>query len=117
GGDRDKGKRPQMGKVAEHLADKIFITSDNPRSENPHTIIDDICSGLNLPKQAHIIENRAEAIKTALEQRSPNTIVLVAGKGHETHQEINGQYFDFDDREHIRAHFALSTYSQLDSIQ
>lgn len=101
GGDRDPLKRPQMGKIMAHFADLVIITSDNPRSENPWKIIDEIKSGIDLAKQKKVlsIENREEAIKTACMMAKDNDIILLAGKGHETYQEINGVKNHFDDRE------------------
>ncbi len=98
GGDRDKTKRPEMGKVAEELSDKIFVTSDNPRTENPETIIADIISGLK-KKDVYINPNREEAIKSALKEADENTVVLIAGKGHENYQEVNGVRSHFSDKE------------------
>jgi len=102
GGDRDVGKRPQMGAVAQKFADKIIITSDNPRSEDPQAIIQMIRSGID-PEAANVqtIVDRAAAIMAAVRNASGCDIVLVAGKGHETSQEIKGKKFDFSDQEHI----------------
>ena len=103
GGDRDVGKRPQMGAVAERNADHILITSDNPRSEDPQVIIEMIRSGMNPDAQnVQMIIDRAAAIMAAIRHADAKDIVLVAGKGHETSQEINGKKFDFSDQEHIR---------------
>ena len=99
GGDRDTSKRPKMGHIASALSNKVIFTSDNPRSENPQTIIDDIEKGVepqNFKKVISII-NRNQAIKTACQMANANDIILIAGKGHETYQEINGERFDFDD--------------------
>jgi UDP-N-acetylmuramyl-tripeptide synthetase len=98
GGDRDKTKRPEMGKVAEAYSDKIFVTSDNPRTENPELIIEDILAGLK-NKDVYANPNREEAIKSAVSEADENTIVLIAGKGHETYQEINGIRNHFSDKE------------------
>ncbi len=98
GGNRDKTKRPQMGGIATKLADLVIITSDNPRYESAIDIINDIISGINKDNY-QVIENRELAIKAALTMAKPNDIVLIAGKGHETTQEINGvkSYFsDYD---------------------
>ncbi len=103
GGDRDLGKRPQMGRVAQDLADQIVITSDNPRSEEPKSIIAMIQSGMSgdlINVQA--LPDRAAAIMAAVRHADIKDIVLVAGKGHESTQEINGKKFDFSDQEHIR---------------
>lgn len=99
GGDRDAGKRPKMGHIASVLSDKVIFTSDNPRSENPQTIIDDIEKGVepqNFRKVVSILD-RKQAIKTACQLAQPNDIILIAGKGHETYQETNGTRIDFDD--------------------
>ncbi len=101
GGDRDKTKRPEMGKVAAELSDKVIYTSDNPRSEEPELIIKDIEAGV--PPQAYhktlSIVNRKEAIKTACCMTNPGDIILIAGKGHETYQEVKGVRHHFDDLE------------------
>jgi UDP-N-acetylmuramoyl-L-alanyl-D-glutamate--2,6-diaminopimelate ligase len=95
GGDRDPGKRPLMGEVATRLADLVIITSDNPRSEDPRAIIEDIVAGAH---PNHAIEvDRSSAIFKALQSAAPNDVVLIAGKGHETHQEIGTQRLPFDD--------------------
>ena len=98
GGNRDKTKRPVMGKIASELSKKIFITSDNPRNENPMDIIKEIESGIIKPNY-EIIEDREEAIKTAISQTEPDAVILIAGKGHETYQEIKGVRRHFSDRE------------------
>lgn len=103
GGDRDAGKRSLMGAVAESYADQILITSDNPRSEDPQIIMQMIRSGIKAESnQVQMIADRAAAIMAAIRQADARDIVLVAGKGHETTQEINGKKFDFSDQEHIR---------------
>ncbi|PLW94418.1 MAG: UDP-N-acetylmuramoyl-L-alanyl-D-glutamate--2,6-diaminopimelate ligase [Marinilabiliales bacterium] len=101
GGDRDPSKRPQMGKIMAHFADLVIITSDNPRSENPQTIIDEVKEGIDITRQKKVlsIESREEAIRTACMMAQDNDIILLAGKGHETYQEINGVRNHFDDRE------------------
>ena len=99
GGDRDKTKRPKMGHIASALSTKVIFTSDNPRSEEPQSIIEDIEKGVepqNYKKTMSIVD-RKQAIKTACQLASPNDIILIAGKGHETYQEINGERKDFDD--------------------
>nr|WP_269468206.1 UDP-N-acetylmuramoyl-L-alanyl-D-glutamate--2,6-diaminopimelate ligase [Gaetbulibacter sp. NE] len=99
GGDRDKTKRPKMGHIASALSTKVIFTSDNPRSEVPETIIEDIEKGVepqNYKKTLSIVD-RKQAIKTACQMAQPNDIILIAGKGHETYQEIKGERFDFDD--------------------
>ncbi len=87
GGDRDRGKRPLMGAVAEEWADQLILTSDNPRTEDPHAILQDIASGLKRPKRALQEVDRAHAIGKAIADAGPEDIVLVAGKGHEDYQE------------------------------
>ena len=100
GGDRDPGKRPLMGEVATRLADRVVITSDNPRSENPRAIIDEILAGAH-PNYA-IEEDRATAVLQAISGAAPQDVVLIAGKGHETYQEIGGRRLPFDDVEVAR---------------
>lgn len=99
GGDRDKTKRPLMAGIACEKSDKVVITSDNPRTENPETIIEEMMTGVEGQyfKKTLSITNRKEAIKTAISMAQPNDIILIAGKGHETYQEINGVKHDFDD--------------------
>jgi UDP-N-acetylmuramoyl-L-alanyl-D-glutamate--2,6-diaminopimelate ligase len=99
GGDRDVTKRPKMGHIASALSTKVIFTSDNPRSEVPETIIADIEKGVAPQnfKKTMSISDRKQAIKTACQLANPNDIILIAGKGHETYQEINGKRFDFDD--------------------
>jgi UDP-N-acetylmuramoyl-L-alanyl-D-glutamate--2,6-diaminopimelate ligase len=99
GGDRDKAKIPIMAEIAARLSDKIIITSDNPRTENPKTIIAEMEAGVapNDFKKMLSIEDRLQAIKTACQLANPKDIILIAGKGHETYQEINGVRHDFDD--------------------
>lgn len=99
GGDRDKRKRPKMGNIASMLSNQVIFTSDNPRTENPQTIIHDIEQGVapeNYSKTLSILD-REQAIKTAGKFANSGDIVLIAGKGHETYQEINGQKSEFDD--------------------
>ncbi|XCF07094.1 UDP-N-acetylmuramoyl-L-alanyl-D-glutamate--2,6-diaminopimelate ligase [Tamlana crocina] len=99
GGDRDKTKRPKMGHIATALSTKVIFTSDNPRSENPADILKDIEAGVEPQnfKKALTIEDRKQAIKAACQMARPNDIILIAGKGHETYQEIKGVRSDFDD--------------------
>ena len=99
GGDRDKAKRPKMGHIASELSNQVIFTSDNPRTENPETIIKDIEAGVepqNYKKTLSILD-REQAIKTASKLAVKGDILLIAGKGHETYQEINGVRSDFDD--------------------
>jgi len=104
GGDRDKLKRPVMGKVACEKSDKVIITSDNPRSEEPEDIITDIEKGIDPAqlKKVLTITNRKEAIKTACIMARPGDIILIAGKGHEKYQEIRGVKYPFDDKEILK---------------
>lgn len=97
GGDRDTGKRPQMGKIAERRADQVVITSDNPRSEVPGDIMAEIGAGMGSPDAAVLIEDRATAIAWAIANAQADDIVLVAGKGHESYQLIGSQRSDFSD--------------------
>ncbi len=99
GGDRDKTKRPKMGHIATALSTKVIFTSDNPRSEKPENILDDIEKGVEPQnfKKALTIVDRKQAIKAACQMANPNDIILIAGKGHENYQEIKGERFDFDD--------------------
>lgn len=99
GGDRDKGKRPLMGRIAVELSDRVIITSDNPRSEEPIQIIEDIKSGINKNNKSayEVEEDRRRAIKLALEKAEKGDIVVIAGKGHEQGQEIGGRVIPFDD--------------------
>ncbi|MDH7605816.1 MAG: UDP-N-acetylmuramoyl-L-alanyl-D-glutamate--2,6-diaminopimelate ligase [Melioribacter sp.] len=98
GGDRDRTKRPIMGSIASEMSKKVFVTSDNPRTENPQKIIEEILSGI---KQNNFIaiENREEAIRTAIFESEDNAVILIAGKGHENYQEINGVRKYFSDKE------------------
>ncbi len=101
GGDRDRGKRPAMGAIAQRLADVVVVTSDNPRGEQPEAIIDDVIQGIS---EDYIrLSDRAEAIGAALDLAAPGDTVLVAGKGHERYQEINGCRVPFCDREVVEA--------------
>ncbi|MEO0604201.1 MAG: cyanophycin synthetase, partial [Myxococcota bacterium] len=99
GGDRDTQKRPAMGRIAEVEADRVIVTSDNPRSEDPVAIVHAVVAGLERPADAMVVVDRAKAIRTALQRSGPTDTVLVAGKGHETYQEVKGRRWPFDDRE------------------
>lgn len=109
GGDRDKTKRPVMAKVAASMSNKLILTSDNPRSEDPGQIIEDMLQGLDVAARRNVlcITDRKEAIKTAIMLAQKNDIVLVAGKGHENYQEVKGVKHHFDDKEVIREQFEL----------
>ncbi|WP_040756133.1 UDP-N-acetylmuramoyl-L-alanyl-D-glutamate--2,6-diaminopimelate ligase [Winogradskyella psychrotolerans] len=99
GGNRDKTKRPKMGHIASALSTKVILTSDNPRNEVPEVIIEEMEKGVEPQnfKKTLSITDRNQAIKTACQLAGPNDIILIAGKGHETYQEIKGERFDFDD--------------------
>jgi len=109
GGDRDKTKRPEMAKEAILASDKVILTSDNPRTENPAQIIKDMEAGVEAQYKNKVvsIENRLEAIKTATLIAQPGDIILVAGKGHENYQDINGVKHHFDDKEVIKEFFGI----------
>ncbi|MBS3914668.1 MAG: UDP-N-acetylmuramoyl-L-alanyl-D-glutamate--2,6-diaminopimelate ligase [Bacteroidetes bacterium] len=100
GGNRDAAKRPEMGKIAARLSDRVILTSDNPRDEDPNTIIEQMESGVEgqYYKKVLRITDRKEAIKTAGMMAQPGDVILVAGKGHETYQEISGVKYPFDDK-------------------
>jgi UDP-N-acetylmuramoyl-L-alanyl-D-glutamate--2,6-diaminopimelate ligase len=103
GGNRDKAKRPVMGRIASQLSTQVLVTSDNPRNEDPQTIINEIEAGIepqNLRKSLSILD-REQAIKAASKLAKKGDIILIAGKGHETYQEINGKRSHFDDYEQI----------------
>ncbi len=105
GGDRDATKRPKMGKIAEELADKVIVTSDNPRSENPQQIITDILAGFKSINNVIVEPDRELAIKEAFKLANANDVVLVAGKGHEDYQILATETIHFDDREKVREIF------------
>ena len=105
GGDRDATKRPKMGAIAEELADKVIITSDNPRSEDPQQIITDILAGLKRVNDVIVEPDRELAIKEAHKIAQPNDVVLIAGKGHEDYQILANETIHFDDREKVREIF------------
>lgn len=107
GGDRDKTKRPEMAKVALKFSDKLIITSDNPRTEDPVQIIKDMEAGISVDKKKNTfsITDRREAIRAACHLAQPGDIVLVAGKGHEKYQEVNGVRHHFDDKEELENTF------------
>ncbi len=104
GGDRDRTKRPTMAKIACEGSDKVVLTSDNPRTEDPDAIIEEMMTGVGGEhyKKTMSISNRKEAIKTACQMAEPGDIILIAGKGHETYQEVNGVKHDFDDLEILK---------------
>ena len=104
GGDRDKTKRPIMANIASTMSNKVIITSDNPRTEDPIDIIADMEEGVQPQNQRKTLSivDRKQAIKAACQLASLNDIILIAGKGHETYQEINGVRHDFDDMEIVK---------------
>jgi UDP-N-acetylmuramoyl-L-alanyl-D-glutamate--2,6-diaminopimelate ligase len=97
GGDRDKTKRPLMGRIAEKYSDYVIITNDNPRSEEPSAIAADIIRGLHNPNGCLVIADRAQAIDFAVQQAKPGDLILVAGKGHEDYQIFADQTIPFSD--------------------
>ena len=103
GGERDAGKRPQMGSIAERLADIAIVTDDNPRGENGDLIVSQILAGMKQPQAATVLRDREVAIRTALNMAGPGDVVLIAGKGHETYQEGAGGKRAFDDMAVARA--------------
>lgn len=113
GGDRDRTKRPEMAQVSAQYSDKIVVTSDNPRFEEPEAIIDDIKKGFSVSERARAlyITDRKEAIRTAIALAKPGSLVLIAGKGHENYQDIKGVKHHFDDKEIIEEIFNLNTQS------
>jgi UDP-N-acetylmuramoyl-L-alanyl-D-glutamate--2,6-diaminopimelate ligase len=110
GGDRDKSKRPEMAKIAYKLSDKVIFSSDNPRSEDPHAILNDMLKGIVDEDDSHVfvIADRKQAIKIAISTAKNGEVILIAGKGHEKYQEINGVKHDFDDME-IAKHYLINT--------
>lgn len=106
GGDRDRTKRPKMGQIAENLADEVVVTSDNPRTEDPEKILQDILAGIPASVQPRVICDRATAIRTAILNAQPGDGVLIAGKGHEDYQILGTEKIHFDDREQARAALA-----------
>ena len=102
GGDRDRAKRPAMARIAEARADRVVLTSDNPRSEDPEAILDDIAAGMSAPPHARLAD-RAAAIEAAAAEAAPGDVVVVAGKGHETYQIVGAETRAFDDRGALRA--------------
>jgi len=103
GGDRDSGKRPEMGRIAAELADQLVVTSDNPRTESPEQILTQIVAGIPTNASFKVEVDRAKAIEMAVMQASSDDIVLIAGKGHEDYQEIHGKRHPFSDQEYALA--------------
>jgi len=108
GGDRDMGKRPEMGRIAYNMCDQLYLTSDNPRSEDPQTIIDQMLEGIPQAERDEVYTNvsRRQAITDACAAAQRGDLVVIAGKGHETYQEIEGVRHHFDDKEVVREIFA-----------
>lgn len=102
GGDRDRGKRPEMGEISGRLADVTFVTSDNPRTEDPNAIISEIVSGMGDVQQYEVIPDRRDAIRAALMEAQADDVVVIAGKGHEPYQIVGTERLSFDDREVAR---------------
>jgi UDP-N-acetylmuramoyl-L-alanyl-D-glutamate--2,6-diaminopimelate ligase len=104
GGDRDKTKRPIMAHIASSMSNKVIMTSDNPRSENPEDIISDMEKGVEAQNQKKTLSilDRKQAIKAACQLAGANDIILIAGKGHETYQEIDGIRYEFDDMKIVK---------------
>ncbi len=99
GGDRDTGKRPMMGEIAERLADKVIVTDDNPRGESPDIIVTDILRGINTPNAVLVEHDRLRALAHAIDNASSEDIILLAGKGHEDYQVIGQDTVHYSDRE------------------
>ncbi|MDP9500708.1 UDP-N-acetylmuramoyl-L-alanyl-D-glutamate--2,6-diaminopimelate ligase [Bisgaard Taxon 45] len=108
GGDRDRGKRPLMAKVAEQFADKVIVTDDNPRTESATQIVQDILAGFEQPQQVDVCHARDQAIIQALQQAQTDDVVLIAGKGHEDYQIIGTQKQHFSDQETVQQYFKVN---------
>jgi UDP-N-acetylmuramoyl-L-alanyl-D-glutamate--2,6-diaminopimelate ligase len=106
GGDRDRGKRPEMGRIARELADRVVITSDNPRSEEPRAIVDEIVAGIADRSNVVVDVERRSAIRRAIVEANAGDVIVVAGKGHETYQIVGDVTGHFDDRDEVRAALA-----------
>ncbi|GMQ81224.1 MAG: UDP-N-acetylmuramoyl-L-alanyl-D-glutamate--2,6-diaminopimelate ligase [Rhodothermia bacterium] len=107
GGDRDTGKRSTMGRIAENLADRVIVTSDNPRTEDPQAILNDVAKGFVHPEKARFIVDRRDAIDYVASESGPADLIVVAGKGHETVQVIGTTSIPLDDREEIKRAFEV----------
>jgi UDP-N-acetylmuramoyl-L-alanyl-D-glutamate--2,6-diaminopimelate ligase len=116
GGDRDRTKRPLMGKIAAELADVAVVTSDNPRTEDPQRILDDVLSGIPDSVKPIVISDRACAIRNAIENAQPGDGVLIAGKGHEDYQILGTEKIHFDDREQAREALAARSVNLVGSL-
>ncbi len=108
GGDRDRGKRPEMAREAEKAADRLLVTDDNPRTESPEAIVKDMLAGLEQPGAATVIHDRGDAIRSAVDMARPGDVVLIAGKGHEAWQERNGKRTPFSDVAHVQEALGLN---------
>jgi UDP-N-acetylmuramoyl-L-alanyl-D-glutamate--2,6-diaminopimelate ligase len=108
GGDRDRGKRPQMAAIAARLADRVVITSDNPRTENPQRILDDVVAGVPAGTELLVEGDRAQAIAAAIAEAAADDLVLVAGKGHEDYQILGSEKVHFYDREQDMGEISLT---------
>ncbi len=108
GGNRDKQKRPKMARIAVEYSDKVIFTTDNPREEDPLAIIDDMMKGVEKENKVLVIADRREAIRTAIMLAGKKDVILVAGKGHETYQEVKGKRFHFDDKEIVEQAFLMN---------
>jgi UDP-N-acetylmuramoyl-L-alanyl-D-glutamate--2,6-diaminopimelate ligase len=104
GGERDPGKRPLMGETAERLADRVFVTDDNPRGEDPERIVAMILAGFREPGRARVERDRAAAIATAIGEAAADDVVLIAGKGHEDYQQVGAERRPFSDRACVQRH-------------
>ncbi len=113
GGDRDSGKRPLMAEVAERLADRVLVTDDNPRSEDPLRIFDDIRVGFSSAANATFVAGRGTAIAQLIHSASVDDVIVLAGKGHEDYQEINGERHPFSDLQ--QAEQALAAWGAADA--
>jgi len=113
GGDRDRSKRPMMAKVAEKYADRIIVTTDNPRHEDPQAIVDEVLSGFSSLEKVEVILDRRQAIDIAISNAQPGDVVLLAGKGHETSQIVGDVHIAFDDRRVAREMLAARESGEL----
>jgi UDP-N-acetylmuramoyl-L-alanyl-D-glutamate--2,6-diaminopimelate ligase len=109
GGDRDRTKRPEMGRIARSLADRVIVTSDNPRGETPSAIVEEILAGIDDPSGIGVELDRRAAIQRAIAEARRGDVIVVAGKGHETYQISDGVVAHFDDRDEVRAALAART--------
>ena len=110
GGDRDRGKRPKMGRIAAQLADFVVVTSDNPRTEDPDFIISEILPGLEGADPPYMVEpDRVRAIRWAMDHAQPKDVIILAGKGHETYQIVGHEKRHLDEREVVADYIAEHT--------